>query len=190
MLYFLKLTEDCIVKTKHDDLLLYSFSNSANLVQLPSLYDFFLHFEKITKKKLQKSLAGFYKIEPASYREIKLYLTAKKYSYDKRKQESKQVVGFQIFFDSIFVWFISSRSWNLIFFFWIVTITHLRIDCLNPWCPFSLDSSIWACSYANRKILYLSLISDHDQAQAGCVDSVPNGTLFLVTWYSLLLFLT
>lgn len=78
---------------------------------------FFLHFEKITKKKLQKSLAGFYKIEPASYREIKLYLTAKKYSYDKRKQESKQVVGFQIFFDSIFVWFISSRSWNLIFLF-------------------------------------------------------------------------
>lgn len=64
---------------------------------------FFYILKKLPKNKLQKSLAGFYKIEPASYREIKLYLTAKKYSYDKRKQESKQVVGFQIFFDSIFV---------------------------------------------------------------------------------------
>lgn len=140
---WVKLTEDCIVKTKHDDLLLYSFANSAKLVQLPSLYDFYY-----IVKKLQKRLAGFYKIESASYREIKLCLTAKKHSYDKRKQESKQVVGFQIFSDSIFVWFIPSRSWNLMNCYYNPS-PHRLLKPMVPFLTWFKHLSLFLCQQAD-----------------------------------------
>lgn len=57
---------------KHDDLLLCTFSNPHCMIFC-------------IVQKLQKRLAGFDKIEPASQGEVKFYLTAKKYSHDKKR---------------------------------------------------------------------------------------------------------
>lgn len=181
---WIKLTEDCIIKTKHDDLLLYSFPNLQNWFSCHHCMIFCI------VQNLQERLAGFDKTDSASWGEIKLYLTAKKYSHDKKKTRIKASCRIPDLFQQHFFLIHTKQKLKSNLFFWTATKTHLHTDCFNPWCPFSLDPSIWACSYVNRQILYLLFTSEHDQAQASCVGSVLDGSLLLVTWCSLSFFLT